>query len=637
MLSLLKALRSTLKTLNGDSTPASCAAAVLFGALLGLTPFGFHTVLLFALLLVFRVPVGLGMVCGAVMGLLRLAVLRLAIGPLGATLLAEGSATRGLVTWLLDIPVVGLIPLERHAVLGGLVMASVIGALLWYPTVLLVRRYRERLQDRLTGSRAYDKVAWLLGRPPQPDPDRKAPSMIRFKLTGTVLVLLVLLGWWGAGPAVDRALSSSLEELLAEDVEIGRVTCSVFSGDLLIEDLRVGGDGAEGTETLGADRARANVSVLDLLRRKAVIEDLEIDRPRLRLETDQDGKLVILKRHEERDRETGLDPVEILQVARENHGKLSEARDWLQRVRELMAYLGARDDAAEEQDLLDFTELPELGPRLVVGSLRISGLRVGLGDDGPALREFRIDGTQISTDPARHPEPMTAGVTGLLGTDDPANLVLQSTSRSAGGVLRVDFPSGELSNVGVSMIGPLLSDTLPFVFKGGTVALDLGEPNDWITGDGRLDLTTRLILKDIRVAPRPGFKTLAGIDAGKLCAAISDAGTFGLDVRVSGDSSDPQVDVGDTMDNLMRLGAAAFRKQALGELERRYPGIGAVLSNDGPLGLPTDAAGIAGTVGGLLDLKKKPLGSGAKPDPKDELIKGLGGLLGGKKNKKKKD
>jgi hypothetical protein len=70
---------------------------------------------------------------------------------------------------------------------------------------------------------------------------------------------------------------------------------------VIIEDLRVGPEG-EGKEVLSAKYARANVSVVDLLRRKAVVENLELERPRLRLETDENGDLVILNKHKQLDR-----------------------------------------------------------------------------------------------------------------------------------------------------------------------------------------------------------------------------------------------------------------------------------------------------------------------------------------------
>jgi len=236
-----------------------------------------------------------------------------------------------------------------------------------------------------------------------------------------------------------------------------------------------------------------------------------------------------------------------------------------------------------------------------------------------------------------------------------------------------------VANLGVDLIKPLLEDTLPFLLEKGTVALDLGGQDqggglDWIRGNGDCSLTARLVLKNIRIQPRPGVTTLAGINSGKLCSAVSDAGTFGIDVKITGNLLDPHIDVGNTMDLLMQMGVAAFKKMALKELEGRYPGIGHMLSNEGGLALPGiltqgeggplaglgDVGHIAGSLGHLLGGEGDQPGEGAgaadvikgvgnllggadkKDGKKDEegaakkALKGIGNLLGGNKDKKKR-
>lgn len=683
MLTLLKMIRSLLKSLNGDATPSSCAAAVLFGCLVGLVPFGVHTALFFSLLLVFRVPVGLGMLVAGVMTLLKFVLLGIVGVPLGAAMLAEGSLTRSIVVFLLDIPVIGLVPLERHAVLGGVVMALCLGLILWFPTMLGVRNYRAKLRGKLTGSKAYDKVAWLLGRPRDEDREWGRFAIIRWKLVLGVVVVFGLAGWLGAPTAIDRGVSGLLEEALMDEAEIGNVTCSIFSGDVLIEDLQVGGFGEGGSKTLTAKKAHCNISVLDLLRRKAIVENLALEDPSMRLETDENGKLVIQQKHEDRDKERGLDPKEIAEKAKETYGKIETARDWVQKVRDLMAYFEARDEMIAENPeelalLQGYTELPELGPRLVIRSFKVSGLNLSLeGEDAPDLRDFKVVGEELSSDPARHASPMSMLTAGLLGKVKPATFLFDSLARGADGTLRMDLKKMEIANLGVDLIKPLLGDTLPFLLDRGTIALDLGGGSDFIRGNGDCDLSVRLVLKDIRIQPRPGVSSLAGINSGELCSAVSDAGTFGLDVRITGNLLDPQVDVGNTMDLLMQMGAAAFRKAALNELESRYPGIGKMLSGEGGLVLPGvltqggdgPLAGL-GDVGDILDnvgnigslfgggdggkpgqgggatdlidgvgslLGGKKDGGGKEEDPAKKVLKGLGGLLGGKDEKKKED
>ncbi|MAG57796.1 MAG: hypothetical protein CMJ83_16035 [Planctomycetes bacterium] len=658
MYALIKAIRGVLKSLNGDATPASCAAAVLFGCLVGLVPFGMHTVLFLCLLVVFRVPIGLGLIVGAGMTLLRLALLQWIGAPLGQALLAEGTATRAIIAALMDVPVVGLVPFEMHAVTGGLVMAVGLGVLLWYPTLRAVRGYRSGLRGKLTGSKTYEKVAWLFGRPPEEDREWGRFSFIRWKLVAGVVAVVFLAGWLGAPMAVDRAVSSALESALAEEADLGDVSCSIFSGEVTIEGLRVGGLGEDGRETLTAKRARADISVLDLLRRRIVIEEVELVEPRMVLNTNAEGELEILENKKKQDEERGLDPEEIYEKAKETYGKIEEAKDWVQKARDLLAYLRAREDVKGDDPeavaaLLGYTEVTEVGPRFVVKSIKVTGLDIELeGSDAPDLRNFGFMGFEISSDPTRHAEPMSVQAAGLLGAARPATFLLKSVAVGDDGDLRVDLEELEFANVGVELLKPLLGDTLPFLLNKGTVAMRLAE--GWIDGDGGCNLSANLVLKDIAVSPRPGVATLAGLPAAPLCSAVSDAGTFGLDVRITGSLFDPQVDVGNTMDLLTQMGAAAFRKMALQQLEARYPGMGKLLEGDGLLAVPGQLlsgepiAGLdLGDVlqgGGLVGKDgSSPLSGltealGGGKDPGQAVTEALGGILGGKEDDgKKKD
>ena len=166
MLTLLQSLRKMWIALNGDVSPFSCGAAVFIGCLLGLTPGGIQTVLLLLLLLIFTVPVSVALVTSAILKLLDLVVLKSLTESLGEMMLREGTVTRGLVVTLLDIPVVGLVPLERHGVLGGISVGVILGLLLWIPVMRGISSYRRALRATLTGHRLYkslSKFSWLFG------------------------------------------------------------------------------------------------------------------------------------------------------------------------------------------------------------------------------------------------------------------------------------------------------------------------------------------------------------------------------------------------------------------------------------------------------------------------------------------
>jgi len=166
MLTILQMFRKLWRALNGDVSPFACGAAVFIGCLIGLTPLGAQTVMLLLLLLIFTVPVSLALLTSAALKLVDLAFAKTISASLGESLLAAGSASRSLVVSLLDIPVVGLVPLERHTVLGGFILGLILGALLWWPVMFGIRSYRRALQERVTQHKWYrvlGKFSWAFG------------------------------------------------------------------------------------------------------------------------------------------------------------------------------------------------------------------------------------------------------------------------------------------------------------------------------------------------------------------------------------------------------------------------------------------------------------------------------------------
>ena len=166
MLTILQILRKLWIALNGETSPLACGAAVFIGCLMGLTPFGVQTILLMLLLLVFTVPVSLALVSSLILKVLDFAFAKSLSESLGEGLLGAGTASRDLAVWLLDIPVIGLVPLERHGVIGGMVLGAILGAVLWYPVMRGIRGYRNALKERIVENRWYGKLRkfrWLFG------------------------------------------------------------------------------------------------------------------------------------------------------------------------------------------------------------------------------------------------------------------------------------------------------------------------------------------------------------------------------------------------------------------------------------------------------------------------------------------
>lgn len=409
---------------------------------------------------------------------------------------------------------------------------------------------------------------------------------VRWKLLAGLVVVGAAASWLGLPALLDRAISLWAEEELLSRASSGGVSLSLLSGRCTIEDLHIPDPQGGSEPLLAADRLEADLSLADLLRRRVVVEVLRVERPRATLVQDEEGRLNVEETRKEKARREGLDPREVARTARELYGKVEEGRDWVQGIRSFLAHLQAEERLGPERPA-GRTPLTELGPRFVVRKLEISRLHVNLdGPSGaPGIRETAVAGQELSSDPARHDEHTGLRLQGLLGREQPAAFWLQARLEPRDGSLRTHLDRAELADLQASHLQPLLGATLPFNLDAGRVAVRATD--GWIRTPDAMDVTATILVAGLKVSPKPGVASLGGFPADRLCRALSDAGTFELEVRLTGPPLAPRVDLGDFTERLMRMGAAAFRKEALRRLETRLgPDAVHLLEGGGPAVLP---------------------------------------------------
>ena len=155
MLTLLKLVRSLLKTLHSDGSPGQLAAGIALGAALGLTPIAnAHNLLVLVLLAVLNVSFAAGMLAWALFVPIGF-LLDPVFDRIGHWLLVDAHALRPLWTALDNTPGLALTNLNNTVVLGSVVAWLV----LFLPLFLLARvgvvRYRATVGERVRRSRAY--------------------------------------------------------------------------------------------------------------------------------------------------------------------------------------------------------------------------------------------------------------------------------------------------------------------------------------------------------------------------------------------------------------------------------------------------------------------------------------------------
>jgi uncharacterized protein (TIGR03546 family) len=155
MLTLLKLLRSLVKTLHSDGSPAQIAFGVALGAALGLTPIAnVHNAVVILLLAVLNVSFAAGMFAWAVfvpVGFMFDPI----FDRVGRILLVDTASLRPMWTAWDNIPGLALTNFNNTVVLGSLVVWIALFIPLYFAARLGVVRYRATIGERVKNSRYY--------------------------------------------------------------------------------------------------------------------------------------------------------------------------------------------------------------------------------------------------------------------------------------------------------------------------------------------------------------------------------------------------------------------------------------------------------------------------------------------------
>jgi uncharacterized protein (TIGR03546 family) len=155
VLTLLKLVRSLLKTLHSDGSPGQLAAGVALGAALGLTPIAnAHNLVVFLLLAVLNVSFAAGMLAWAVFVPIGF-VLDPAFDRIGHWLLVGLPSLRPFWTAWDNSAVLALTNFTNTVVLGSVVVWLVLFVPIYFLAHYGVLRYRATIGERVRQSRAY--------------------------------------------------------------------------------------------------------------------------------------------------------------------------------------------------------------------------------------------------------------------------------------------------------------------------------------------------------------------------------------------------------------------------------------------------------------------------------------------------
>ncbi len=604
-------IKKLLAVFRGSVAPPLIFLSVLIGFWFGLMPgfSGLHVALIVIVLILnvhlalFLLSLGLGK------------ALSLAAAPvlyhIGAWVQESLS---GLLGALSSIPVVGMTDFSRFALAGGLVVGPVIGAVAGLALAFSVVNFRKmmlKLDEKSEKFNKYYSKAWvrildrlLLGKRAK-DVKSMFTKTKYVRKAGIVLAVLLVGGFFGVShflqdTTVKKYATDTLTRTNGAEVNLEDLGISILGGNVSAAGLQVTDAQTPTQNQVQIEKVAANASLYDLLLGRLVMEKVEVTGVKFDQLRETPGEVIEAPAPEEKPFDPNDSTVDANDIAKlEKYVK--DAKKIKEQLEKLRQWLPQGDEDApveaekKPETYLEYLRAKAAGQptfRMLAKEVLADKVQIPSELFGNSL----ILMTNLSDAPEAVGEPVTMELTS--NETDAALKVTMDYSQPGTPQVLGTFEGFDLSKVQSS-----LGNDAGLSFQGGSAS---GTFTGQLTKEA-IDLTLKVGLKDLQ-AKGEGDGVL-GLGARETSEVMSVLKELGTTIRVIGPVTEPRLvfDTKGLTEEFKQALVAAGKERVLKEIDEKI---------EEELGdkVPDE----------LKEAIKKP-GAG--------LVEGLGGLLGGKKDK----
>lgn len=339
------------KLVRGKVTPVQVGMACVLGAMIGFVPSAMTSpallLALLVLLLVLNANLFVATVLAAGSKLLSLLIMPVQFGVGRAVL---DGPLGGLMSTLINAPVLAWFGFEYYATTGGIVLGVVVGAAASAVMVIAIGRLRRKLADMEEGSERYKKatskkwvrsLVWIFfGGHKKSYAELSAKRVgLPIRPLGVVVALLIVgLVWVGtmflAEPVVTYAMKAGLERANGATVDVGSADIDLSSGQIVVTSLAMADPEKLGTDLFRAAKIEGQLSNADLLRKRFAIDRLVASEASTGEARKIPGVLVGPRPKPPEPTGEGKTLEDYLKQAEKWKGRLKQAREWLEKINE---------------------------------------------------------------------------------------------------------------------------------------------------------------------------------------------------------------------------------------------------------------------------------------------------------------
>jgi uncharacterized protein (TIGR03546 family) len=605
-----------LAVLRGNVAPPLIFVSVTLGVWIGLMPgwSGLHTALA-VIILVLNVHIGLFILA---LGFGK--AVSLAAAPvLYHTGLWVHAHLAGLLSSLAAVPVIGITDFNRLALVGGLVLGPILGAVCGLVLAILVfsfRRMMLKAHEKSEKFRVYYSKLWvrildriLIGKRTK-DVHAMFAKAKYIRKAGVVLAIIVVGGFLAGahflqGTVIKKYTTDALTSANKAEADIDTLGISILGGNVGVSGLQLTDPKNPQQNQVAVGKMEATASIYDLLLGKLVVDKIELSDVRFNQMRQTPGTVV-----EQVVPEKPFDP-NAYQVSVEDLAKLEKYVKDAKQLKEQLAKLrnwlpkGKAADGNQPAEKAPEKYLEYLTARLTTSATPRMLAKLLLADKteipSKLFGNSKVEVTNLSDAPQAAHLPITMQIQSY---DTPALLKVMADYSKGGSAPEI---SGTFEGFDLSKVQELSQEA--------GLAFQAGKASGTFTGtmtQEKLDLTINVSLKDLQA--KGTGKGVLGLGVEQTTQVMQVLKELNTSIRVVGSVTDPRLvfDTKGLTKEFQQALVAAGKERALQEVNKQVQ-----KQLDGKLGdkLPTqlkdalkkpDAKGLMDSVGGLLGGKKKP-------------------------------
>ncbi len=615
---LPKTIRKFLAVLRGGVSPVIIFLSVMLGFWFGLVPgwSGLHTVLIIVVL-VLNIHTGLFLLSGALAKSLCFAA--------APVLYHVGAWIQSYLSFILrlleSVPLIGMTDFNRYSVAGAVVLGPIIGGLAGLLMARSVIGFRRKLLKFEEGSDKFKKWysnRWvrILDRLLIGKRTKDAKSLFTAKTkyvrkAGVALAVLVLIVSVIATTLIKDSTikdyaSSKMTQANGAEVNLDNLDVSVLTGSVSASGIQVTDPENPANNQLSIEKIAADASLYNLSLGKLVMEQVEVSNIKFNQKRSTPGSI---PETDVQEKPTVFDPCDF-KLENINFSKLDTylkdtkaLKEKLQKLRKWLPKSDGKKTATQPKQIpqkyLDYLQAQAVVP----ASPRILAKRVILDNvqiPWPIFGNSKVLLTNLSDSPQTAELPITFEMKSH-DTSASINVTIDYSSED-----QVPKLSGQFDSFDLAKIQPGLSSNAGLMFESGAAS---GQFNGTATNES-LDLTLDIAISNFKAKGQG--KGVLGLGSDTTSQAFDALKELKTTIRVVGPVTEPRLvfDVKGLTDEFKKALVRAGKERLANEIDSR---LGKQI--DEKLGdkIPEE----------IKDALKKP----------EDLLKGLGGLLGGKKDK----